>query len=209
MQRPVATKYFAVSISWLQIKQSSFATRFFVSFGDGTGSSASPASPTLVIAGLSAWRPRPNRTSIEARASLAPPGRLSVVRRIGCRSADWARHRDSALRTDDEPDKAFLTTHHSDNGRYSDSEICRTCKRPTTTSPLPLRTGILADWHALDHPIRLRQLARPHLGATPEIVRAPLAQRRNRAQSRSRWLASPGYRKKFWARGGTHLFLDK
>ena len=64
-----------------------------------------PVGPTVPIAGLSARRPHPNRTSIEARATLASPGRLSVVRRIGRHSADWARHRDSALRTDDEQDE--------------------------------------------------------------------------------------------------------
>ena len=45
---------------------------------------------------------RINGTSNEARAT-----RLSVVRRIGRHSADWARHRESALRTDDEQNEPF------------------------------------------------------------------------------------------------------
>ena len=39
--------------------------------------------------------------------------------------------------------------------------VAQAIDRPTTTSLLPLRTVILADWHTLDQPIRLRQVARP------------------------------------------------
>ena len=46
----------------------------------------------------------------------------------------------------------------------------------------------------------------PHLGATPEIVCALSAPPRNCAQSRPRWLASPGCRKNWGAARGTHFF---
>ena len=91
--------------------------------------------------------------------SVDSPGRLSVVRRIGRHSAIGPDI--ESLRSERTTNK---TSHSSDaqQRRWSLFEFRDLShKRPTTTSLLPSRTVIFADWHALDHPIRLRQLARP------------------------------------------------
>ena len=46
--------------------------------------------------------------------------------------------------------RAILVTHNSDDGRYSNSEICRTSD--LRRRPCSLRGHIFADTHALDHP---------------------------------------------------------
>ena len=160
---PIATHFFAVSISWLQITQSSFASFGGKVLQRRAGSEATPAGPAVMIAGLSARRPRAKRTRTEARATPCF-SRLSQRR-----SADWVSFgrlgptsrfcSQNGRRTR----RAFLMAHNSDDGCYSNPEICRMSDLQAThnNAQAPSRSSVVADWHALGHPAWLCQLARP------------------------------------------------
>ena len=100
-------------------------------------------SPAVRIAEHSAWCPRPNRTRTEACETLASPGRLSIIQRIGHKSLVFSQHQDSALRTDDEQGEPFWAL---SDCRTSDlSQICRTSdlrRHPgSLRGQLPLQIG--------------------------------------------------------------------
>ena len=70
-------------------------------------------------------------------------GGLGVIQRLGPTSRVCAQNGQRTKR-------AILVTHNSDDGRYSNSEICRTSD--LRRRPCSLRGHIFADRHALDHP---------------------------------------------------------
>ena len=70
-------------------------------------------------------------------------GGLGVIQRLGPTSRVCAQNGQRTKR-------AILVTHNSDDGRYSNSEICRTSD--LRRRPCSLRGHIFADTHALDHP---------------------------------------------------------
>jgi hypothetical protein len=70
-------------------------------------------------------------------------GGLGAIQRLGPTSRVCAQNGQRTKR-------AILVTHNSDDGRYSNSEICRTSD--LRRRPCSLRGHIFADTHALDHP---------------------------------------------------------
>ena len=130
-----------------------FRNRFFCdssSCRDGPGSTATPAGPTVLISGQSARCPRPNGTRTEARVTC------SFSRPSQRCSADWVSFGGLGptsrvcAQNGQRTKRAILVTHNSDDGRYSNSEICRTSD--LRRRPCSLRGHIFADRHALDHP---------------------------------------------------------